>query len=243
MLCNCTPTGWEVVYQNAHARLAADLLRPVRADRRPARWDALLFATALHDNGWQEWEPGDHRTALGTPRPFEETTVADVVRQSEMALRRVQHASLFAALLVAEHYRSLYGRVDDDAVRDMLKAQTERRARWRRVLGVRQAEVAAHYAPLRWADTLSLFLCGRTLPIDGLRVEVGPITEGATPTFVWQRADGTVGMDPWPYADDRVTVGVETYTLAQLTFATDAALADALDAATAVPVAWTLTPR
>ena len=243
MICNRTPSGWELVYQNAHARLAADLLRPTRADLRPAHWDALLCATALHDNGWQEWEPGDHRTPLGTPRPFEETTAADIVRQSERALRRVQHASLFAALLVAEHFRSLYRRVDDEAVQDMLNAQTAKRARWRRALGVPQAEVAAHYVPLRWADTFSLVLCGRKLPIDGLRVEVGPLAEGAAPTFVWQRDDETVGVEPWPYSADRVAVGVEAYTLSQLTFGTDAALAEALDAAPAVPVEWTLVRR
>ncbi len=250
MICNRTPTGWALVYQNAHARLAADLLRPLRADLRPARWDALLYATALHDNGWQEWEPGDHRTPLGTPRPYEETTRTDVVRQSERALRHVEHGSLFAALLVAEHFRSLYRGLADDGVQAMLKAQSLRRARWRRALGVAHAEVAAHYAPLRWADTLSLLLCQRALPADERRVEVGPLTAGSTPTFAWQRdtpegdgeANATVGLDPWPYAADRVTVGVETYALRQLTFATDAALADALDAASPTLAAWTLTP-
>lgn len=240
MICTATPTGWTLVYQNAHARLAADLLRPLRADARPPRWDALLYATALHDNGWQEWEPGDHRTPLGTPRPYEETTMADVVRQSERALRHVEHGSLFAALLVAEHFRSLYGTLADEGVRAMLKAQTPRRARWRRALGVAQADVAAHYVPLRWADTLSLLLCGQALPADGRRVEVGPLAEGAAPTVAWLRDGQTVCLDPWPYAADRVAVGVETYRLDRLTFPTDAALAGALDAASPTPVAWTL---
>lgn len=241
MICTRTPTGWELVYQTAHARLAADLLRPLRADLRPARWDALLYATALHDNGWQEWEPGDHRTPLGTPRHFRETTMADVVRQSAFALERVQHGSLFAALLVAEHVRSLYGRLGDEAVDAMLRSQTPARARWRRALGVTQAEVAAHYPALRWADTLSLMLCEHALPQDELRVEVGRLPGADAPTFAWRRADGSVGLDPWPYADGAtVEVSAEAIRLRRLTFATDAALARAMASATPQVVAWTL---
>ncbi len=241
MICTRTPTGWELVYQSAHARLAADLLGPLRAELRPARWDALLYATALHDNGWQEWEPGDHRTPLGTPRHFRETTTADVVRQSGFALTRVRHASLFAALLVAEHLRSLYGRLGDDSVNTMLRDQTRERARWRRALGVTQADVDAHYPALRWADTLSLMLCERALPMDGLRVEIGRLPGADAPTFAWQRDDDTVGLDPWPYADDAaVEVSTEVVRLRRLTFGTDDALARAMASATPQVAAWTL---
>ena len=238
MICNRTETGWELVYQNAHARVAADLLRPWRAGERPPRWAELLYATAQHDNGWQEWEPGDHLTAIGTPRHFEETTPADVVRQSEMALGRVRHASLFAGLLLIEHFRSLYGAMPEAGVRTMLRRQRKTAGDWRRSIGVAQAEVDAAYAFLRWADTLSLFLCCRRMPLDGLRVEVG--TVGAAPTFAWQRADGSVGLDPWPYGVDAVEVRAEAYRLDRLTFRTAAALARALTQAGVEPVAWAL---
>lgn len=243
MICVRTPAGWDLVYQNAHARLAADLLRPLRRDLRPARWDALLHAAALHDNGWQEWEPGDHRTPLGTPRHFAETTMADVVRQSERALRRVEHSSLFAALLVAEHVRSLYGRLDDADVQAWLRTLTPRRARWRRALGVTHAEVAAHYPLLRWADTLSLVLCQDALPTDGLRTEIGTLPGADAPTFAWRAGDGRVGLDPWPYAPDAVEASVEVYRLRQLTFGTDAALARAMARAVPTTRAWSLGAR
>lgn len=250
MICTREVSGWELIYQDAHARVAADLLRPLRSDLRPApaggveRWDELLYATALHDNGWQEWEPGSHRTPLGAPRGFEDTTMADVVAQSERALGRVRHASLFAALLVAEHVRSLYASFDDPAVRAMLKAHVPLRARWRRVLGVTQPEVAAHYALLRWADTLSLHLCARRMPIDALRVEVGPlgVSPGEPSVFAWQRADGTVGLDPWPYGPDAVDVRTEAYVLKGLAYASDAALAAATARAPVRPAVWTLRP-
>ena len=248
MICNRAPDGWELFYQNAHARVAADLLRPLRADLRPGpaggadRWDELLYAAALHDNGWQEWEPGRHRTPLGAPRDFTDTTMADAVAQSERALGRVRHASLFAALLVAEHIRSLYSAFDDAGVQEMLRAQTPLRARWRRATGVTQADVAAHYVALRWADTLSLHLCCRRMPIDALRIEVGRLGAGRAPTLAWQRPDGSVGLDPWPYDAPEVVVRAEAYALRRLTFPSDAALAKALAAAAVRPAAWTLRP-
>ena len=238
MICNRRPTGWELVYQNAHGAVAMDLLARWREAARPARWTDLLLATAQHDNGWQEWEPGDHLTPLGTPRPFEETTMADVVRQSERALRHVQHASLWAALLVAEHFRTLYAGLDDPGVRAMLRAQTAWRAKWRRALGATQAEVAAAYPFLKWADTLSLLLCTRGLPFGERRVEVEPV--GGVRYWAWARADGTVGVDPWPYDVEAFDVGAESYLLRRLTYPSAAALASALGRARIARCTWTL---
>ena len=248
MICTRDVSGWELIYQDAHARVAADLLRPLRADLRPApaggvdRWDELLYATALHDNGWQEWEPGSHRTPLGAPRGYEDTTMADAVAQSERALGRVRHASLFAALLVAEHVRSLYASFDDPGVRAMLTGHGPLRARWRRALGVTQADVERHYALLRWADTLSLHLCARRMPIDALRVEVGPLGPGGPSVFAWQRADGSVGLDPWPYEALAVEVRTEAYVLKGLAYPSDAALAAAIAGAPVRQAVWALRP-
>lgn len=254
MICTRDASGWELIYQDAHARVAGDLLRPLRAESRPGpaggldRWDELLYATALHDNGWQEWEPGQHRTDLGAPLGFEDTTMPDVVAQSERALGRVRHASLFAALLVAEHFRSLYRTFDSPGVQAMLTAHGPLRARWRRTLGVTQADVDRHYALLRWADTLSLHLCARRMPIGALRIEVGALSPaagaegGGERTFAWQRPDGTVGLDPWPYEAREVTVRTEAYLLTRLAYPSDAALATALARARIRPAVWTLRP-
>lgn len=239
MICTPRPDGWELLFQNAHGLLAMRLLAPWKAELRPVRWDEVLYATALHDNGWQEHEPGDRLTPLGTPRHFEETTAADVVRQSERALERVWHASVFAGLVLAEHFRVLYGAHPDAAVQAMLAAQRARGATARRRLGVKQAEVAAHYAPLRWADTLSLTLCLHRLRLfPNRRVELERI--GRAPTFAWSRADGTIGLDPWPYAPASLTVKAYAYPLRQLTFEHDDALAAALAAPPPEVLTWTL---
>ena len=240
MICNRREDGWELLYQNAHGRVAMDLLRPWRAADRPERWGDVLYAAAQHDNGWQEWEPGDHLTALGTPRHFEETTMADVVRQSEMALGRVRHASLFAGLLLMEHFRTLYGGLDDAGVQAMLAAQKAETPRLRRALGVSAKDVAAHYAFVRWADTLSLTLCLRRLDLmPDRRVEIESID--GTPTYAWRRAaDDSIGLDPWPYDAPSVTVSAEAYHLPQLTYPSADALATALRNARIQVRTWTL---
>lgn len=247
MICISRQDGWELVYQNAHGLVAMKLLAPLRADLRPdvhpdmrlGRWDDVLFATAQHDNGWQEHEPGDNLTPLGTPRHFEETTTADVVRQSEMALGRVWHASVFSGLLLVEHFKTLYGTHPDAAVQAMLRRQKAAAAKARRRLGLRQAEVATHYAPLRWADTLSLTLClGRLTLFPNRRVELERL--GGTPTYAWQRDDGSVGLDPWPYDVPEVAITTEVYRLRQLTFPSADALARAIASARMETRAWTL---
>ena len=238
MICNRLETGWELLYQNAHARIAMDLLAPWRQSERPARWPELLYAACQHDNGWQEWEPGDHLTPLGTPRHFEETTMADVVRQSTMALGRVRYARLWAGLLLVEHFRTLYAPLADDCVRAMLDEQAAMRAPWRRVLGATKADVETSYELLKWADTFSLVLCCRALPFGERRIEIEAV-KGVRYT-AWERADGSVGVDPWPYEPDAVEVSAETYPLRRLTFESADDLSGAIAEAKIVHRTWTV---
>lgn len=238
MICNRTEKGWEVIYQQAHGLLAAQLLLPWRADERPEAWMELLTATAQHDNGWQEWEPGQHRTALGTPLHFEETPVADLVAQSERAVVRARHQSLRVGLLVSTHVGHLYRQRSERELEAMLAQQRDLRRQWRRALGVRQDEIDRDYEWLRWADTFSLVLAQRKLPFGERRIEIERV--GGERYYAWQRADGTVGVSPWPYDAEHVEVGVDAYPLRQLTFTTDAALAEALAASKPQRVVWTI---
>lgn len=239
MICNRREDGWELVYQNAHGLVAMELLRPWRSAERPARWGDVLYATAQHDNGWQEWEPGDHLTALGTPRHFEETTPTDTVRQSEMALGRVRHASLFAGLLLMEHFKTLYVDMEDAGVQAMLTRQRAEAAKARRVLGVRVADVATHYEFLRFADTFSLTLCLRRLDLlVDRRVELE--TVGGTRYFALRRADDSIAVEPWPYAAHEFDVRTEAYRLPRLTYPSASALSAAIAKARIEPRVWTI---
>ena len=161
MICNRTEKGWEIIYQRAHGLLAAQLIAPWKTGERPEAWTELLAATAQHDNGWQEWEPGKRLTDLGTPLSFQDTPVDDLVAQSERAVQRARHQSLWAGLLVSTHVQHLYKTRTEAPLRALLEQQTALRQTWRRALGVRQKDVDADYAYLLGGDTFSLVLCCR----------------------------------------------------------------------------------
>ena len=241
MICNRTETGWEIVYQRAHALLAAHLVLHWKASERPERWMATLSAVAQHDNGWQEWEPGERLTPVGTPRNFTETPPKDLVAQSERALLRAWHQSLWEGLLVSRHLSRLYEplREASGELATFLDGLPGQRQRWRRTLGVKKGEVDAAYALLRWADTFSLALCQHKLPEDERALEIGQGPDG-TRYDVARRADGSLRVEPWPYEVDAFGVELDRYRLGQLTFADDDALAQALHGATAEPLRWTL---
>lgn len=228
MICNRTESGWEVVYQPAHALLAAQLIAPWKESARPERWTELLAATAQHDNGWQEWEPGQRLTLLGTPLHFEDTSVPDLVAQSERAVQRAWHQSLWSGLLISSHIEHLHRKRPEPEIKALLVHQAELRRGWRKRLGVRQRDVQASYDFLLWGDTFSLILCGRQLPFGGRRVEIEPID--GTRYFTWARDEGSLGVEPWPYALDRFEVSVDAYPLTRLTFTSETELAESLAA-------------
>ena len=241
MICNRTETGWEILYQRAHALLAMQLIQHWRPAQRPDRWASTLVATAEHDNGWQEWEPGDRLTPAGTPRDFRETPVADLVAQSERAVQRAWHQDLWSGLLVSRHIAHLYAdlRTDESAIDALLSEQTALRQQWRRTLDVRVADVDPAYALLLWGDTFSLVLCQHHLPFGGRAIEIGTGPDG-TRYDAAQRDDGTLAVRPWPYAVERFDVHVDQYVLGQLTFDDADALADALADASPAELRWTL---
>ncbi len=238
MICNRTETGWEVVYQRAHALLAAQLVAPWQPEGRPPRWTELLTATAQHDNGWQEWEPGRRLTPLGTPLHFTDTPVEDLVAQSRRAVQRARHQGAWSGLLVSSHIAHLYRDRPEKPLVELLARQAELRRKWRRALGVRQRDVQRAYQYLLWGDTFSLVLACRQMPFGERRVEIEKV-EG-TRYFAWCRADGTLGVEPWPYQVESFEVGVDTHALRQLTFASEDALARALETARPTERRWTL---
>lgn len=241
MICNRTEKGWEVIYQRAHALLAVQLIQHWQEAERPARWAGTLGAVLEHDNGWQEWEPGDRLTPVNTPRDFTETPVADLVAQSERAITRAWHQSVWEGLLVSRHVEHLYEdlRRDEPAIDALLSEQTQQRQRWRRQLGIKKPEVDGAYALLLLGDTFSLVLCQHKIPFDGRALEVGTGPDGTRYSLV-QREEGVLVVSPWPYTVPRFEVEVDTYALDRLTFADEDALAEALREAPLTLRTWTV---
>ena len=73
MIVNPTPTGWQVIYQQAHALLAMQLAWAWPPFLPPDRWVGLLAAIAQHDDEQAAWHGrGGHHglTPAGAPANF-----------------------------------------------------------------------------------------------------------------------------------------------------------------------------
>ena len=70
MIVNPTQTGWEVIYQQAHALLATKIAAHWRVDQRPERWIETLVALAQHDDESSDWTGNGHLTDSGAPLDF-----------------------------------------------------------------------------------------------------------------------------------------------------------------------------
>ena len=73
MIVNSTPAGWQIIYQQAHALLAAQLAWHWPTTLPPDRWVGLLAAIAQHDDEQAAWHGrGGHYglTPAGAPANF-----------------------------------------------------------------------------------------------------------------------------------------------------------------------------
>jgi len=208
------PDGDDVIAigQPAHAWLSGQLARAWREPFEP--WEEVCLAAEQHDVGMAAWE---RRPTLnqqtGLPRSFMELTLDEHLEIWWSAAPLVLPQSRYAALLVSMHGTALYERRnrDDARVRAFLDGQAELRARLLETLRAdpRTAPFAAdeivrrnQQLVWRW-DSLSL----------GLLLE-------------WEQ----LGLDPWPFREDRVSLRCEGRRLSGR-FDDEEAMRAALDAA------------
>ena len=241
MIVNRLESGWEIIYQPAHALLSAQLVGRWRVEAHPPRWWETLVAVSQHDNGWREWEAAPQVNPDGTPRNFTEMTVPEAMAQWRRGVTRARHQSAWVGLLVSHHATTLFDsrRGELEALNQFLDEQHAQQERWRASLGASPEEVDHAYAMVRWTDWLSLVLCWRRLPADGSPISLGTGPDG-TRYEAALRMDESVALTPWPFDEARFTVTVETRLLSQPTFADDEALQVALLDAPVQPRAWTL---
>ncbi|HEX8329154.1 MAG TPA: DUF3891 family protein [Hymenobacter sp.] len=243
MIVNSTPTGWQIIYQQAHALLAAQLAWAWPPTLPPDLWVGLLAATAQHDDEQQDWHGhGGHYglTPAGAPANFTQKEFS--LEQATGVLAAARFQGQWRSLLTSMHlsclYEGLRGQEKQiDAFLDELHAG---QLRWRRALKVKKAEAQAAYDLLHWCDRLSLIFCRDELPEMGRAVEIhrGPDDRGYT--VRQPQPGGPVQVAPWPFAAPEIEVSVEASVLTQLQFRDDAELAAALRAAPVETLRWTL---
>lgn len=245
MIVNKTNEGWEIIYQPAHALLAAQL-GGRWGSVRPIRWWGTLVAVAEHDNGWHEWEKAAKITDQGAPCNFTQMSIADAIAQWQRGIARGRHISRWVALLISSHATYLNKPQQDKWVEleRFIVEQEVLQGGWMEALGVSEEEVKQAYTMIRWTDWLSLILCWRRLPDDGQPVQVGEGPDGQHYQAMRgadkdvPRHEGTVTLQPWPFDEERFTVTVEARYLSQYKFDNDAALRKALEEAPIIGKSW-----
>lgn len=230
MIVNSLKDGWEIIYQRAHANLAAMLLAAYAKDAAIVRRTELTIAAAQHDDQEMFWDQSVHLTDLGAPMDFLQGATSTTVEQVPLVIANAFRQGVFIALMISMHNSTLYEpqRGNDAAMDALLDQQQVNQKAWRKLLGLTLKAAQDAYALLLWADTLSLILCRRQLPIQQRRVEVAPIHTGEM-ALVWQRTDETLGMEPWIFEESEVRVSLEVRRLEQLKFADEAEFRKALD--------------
>ena len=201
-----------VIGQPAHAWLSGQLARAWS----PTPREEVCLAATQHDIGMAAWDATPKlNPETGLPRSFMELELDDHLECWSRAARLVLPQSRYAALLVSLHGTALYERrnLDDDRVRAYLDEQRELQARLAR--GFDPDEVRRDQRLVWTWDSLSLglLLGWQPFALDYVGIEV---------------RDGT--LDPWPFAQARVSVRCEGRRLAGR-YDQEAAMREALEAA------------
>lgn len=219
MIVNRTATGWEVIYQPAHALLAAQLASHWRLDSPPQRWHETYIAIAQHDNGWHEWERTPRLTDEGYPVNFTQTTLTEAAAQWQRGVARGLHQSRWVGLLISFHATSLYRdrRGESPELDAFLAQHTAQQQAWMAELGVNETEVSNAYLWIKFMDWLSLILCWQRLPPTGDPLDVGIGPDGEF-YRAYRSTSRAITLSPWPFTSDAFAVSVESRTLPHLTF-------------------------
>lgn len=240
MIVNHVPAGWQVIYQQAHALLAAQLLHQWPAFLPHDQWVGLLAAAAQHDDEQQNWDGHYGITPAGAPANF--TMKEFSLEQATGVMKAARYQGRWRSLLTSMHLSTLYEglRGQKKELDGFLDEQQASQKRWLQELHIKKADAQQAYTLLHWCDRLSLILCRQELPEMGRALEIYAGPDGRRYDVLRPEPDGPVKVQPWPFKDDELSVSVEAMVLQQLQFQNDAELAAALREAPIEMLRWEL---
>lgn len=221
MIVNPTPQGWEIIFQRAHALLAARLAYHVQEELRTddSLWLEMLSSIAEHDDGQQGWRDRNHLTEAGAPRDL--TQQKYDLEQARRVVAESAQKSRWMALMASLHAYHLHSAFQGDSkeLDAFLEEQLAYQKILRKSLGINQEASESAYTIMRWCDECSLVLCKMQIPPQGRKLEVGRLPAD-TPRFIFQQED-KVCVSPWPFQADTFELSVEYHTVKQLAFKDD----------------------
>ncbi|AMM51183.1 hypothetical protein TH61_08325 [Rufibacter sp. DG15C] len=242
MIVNTHEKGWEVIYQQAHALLAAELGFAWRVADRPLHFMKTLAAIAQHDDGQKDWTSSYYLTAAGAPANF--TQLPFSLEQAQQVMKEAKFQGHWRSLLTSMHLSFLHENVRGqhktwDA---FLDEQLALQGTCRRQLKINKSQAQYAYDFMQWCDRFSLILCRRELPEMERALEISQGPDGVK-YEVKQLTSGEVQVHPWPFQDKELEVSVEACYLAQLRFSNAKELAKALQEAPVNLLSWKIIPR
>lgn len=239
MIVNTVPQGWEIIYQQAHGVLAAQLAYHLKPELQCRHWVETIIAIANHDNRQKPWRGKDGLTPAGAPADF--TLLPTTLEQAQALMHTVRFQGRWVALLTSMHMSYLYEskRGEQKNTTDFLDGQQELQQECRQNLGISRKEADRAYAIMQWCDRFSLILCRNELPADERALEITEGPDGKA-YFVRQLQNRLLRVEPWPFAPEQVQVQVEYRVLEQLQFKNDQELAKALHQTKPRFKEWTL---
>lgn len=223
MIVRSVESGWEIVFQSAHALLAGQLATHLRQFAKVRYWSETLAAIVDHDDHKEAFGKNAYLTELGAPKDFAQfrftarERFAEVVRRVDSGYRKHR----WIGLLAARHAQELYGREHvSKKLTALLEAERRKHVSVLAELRTTDAVLEAAYAVLQWCDRISLILCQNALPTMHRRIEIAALGDGKR-YELWQKEDDTLSVKPWPFSSDCFDVHVEVRTVHQLSFASD----------------------
>ncbi|MCA9257764.1 MAG: DUF3891 family protein [Planctomycetales bacterium] len=242
MIVTSVESGWEIVFQETHGLLAAQLAQKLKKRWRPREWTQTVAAILTHDDHKQPFNARHYVTKLGAPRDFTLVSMSAAERLAE-AERRIAHSTRkhrWIGLLMSRHVEHLYGGESGVSakMKRLLRNEQKRRKATLQAIGLGEAELEHAYSLLQWCDRCSLILTRGEIPAMERRIEITHTLDDKR-SYLKQRSDGTLAVKPWPFEEDELTVSAEVRLLEQLAFSDDEDLIKRLDAAQVETRQWT----
>lgn len=224
MIVNPTSQGWEIIFQRAHALLAAKLAYYLANKLRTpeAIWLEMLTSIAEHDDGQTGWKRKNHLTEANAPKDI--TQQKYNLEQARRVVSESAHKSRWIALMSSLHAYHLHHpfQGDNQEVDQFLEEQKTYQKMLRKSLKISEEESEVAYTVMRWCDECSLILCKSQIPPQDKKLEVGMLPYG-TSRFIHQQGD-KVSVSPWPFEKKQFEISVEYYSVDQLAFDNDQSL-------------------
>lgn len=226
---------------------------------RPAHFDAIRLAAAIHDEGWREWEGTPDITRDGIPVDFPQIDRPTHLALYRRAIERACALDPRAGLLVSLHGRGLYEKrlgldgapttlnLRTPAEREFILREVDRQEELARVLGMdtplNEWSWAAYRLLQAW-DQLSLYLVwtGLASGEGSALIRVPRTTDDRDGlSVVLTPVDGfSCTIHPWPFSSKTVVVPVACRMIKDRSYRDREDLTATLNAATWETVRFTV---